>query len=74
MTYHIACHFPQETYPSFHYTSLVYLNDYGHDFQGGRFIFNDRDANRTVQPKTGESTAPSSPKPVSQPHRPAQNR
>ncbi|XP_043196114.1 2-oxoglutarate and iron-dependent oxygenase domain-containing protein 3-like [Amphibalanus amphitrite] len=50
-------HVDKETYPSFHYTSLVYLNDYGHDFQGGRFIFNDNDANRTVEPKTGRVSA-----------------
>jgi hypothetical protein len=44
----------QETYESFHYTSLLYLTDYGRDFQGGRFIFIDKDnTNRTVEPRKG---------------------
>ena len=44
----------QETYESFHYTSLLYLSDYGHDFHGGRFIFVDGDnTNRTVEPRKG---------------------
>ena len=32
-------HVDKETYQSFDYTSLLYLNDYGRDFEGGRFIF-----------------------------------
>jgi hypothetical protein len=44
----------QETYESFHYTSLLYLSDYGHDFHGGRFIFVDgENTNRTVEPRKG---------------------
>lgn len=49
----------QETYSSFHYTSLLYLNDYQREFQGGRFIFIDENKveNRTlhsiVEPKSG---------------------
>lgn len=49
----------QETYSSFHYTSLLYLNEYQRDFQGGRFIFVDEDKveNRTtlstIEPKKG---------------------
>ena len=34
-------HVDKETYPSFHYTSLLYLTDYGVDFKGGRFVFVD---------------------------------
>ncbi|GFG35427.1 hypothetical protein Cfor_05633 [Coptotermes formosanus] len=47
-------HVDKETYDSFHYTSLLYLTDYGHDFHGGRFIFVDGDnTNRTVEPRKG---------------------
>ena len=46
--------FCQETYGSFDYTSLLYLTDYGKDFTGGRFVFVDKDANRTVEPRVGE--------------------
>jgi hypothetical protein len=46
----------QETYESFHYTSLLYLSDYGRDFHGGRFVFIDGDnTNRTVEPRKGIS-------------------
>lgn len=31
----------QDTYESFHYTSLLYLNTYEKDYKGGRFIFID---------------------------------
>ena len=31
----------KETYPSFHYTSLIYLTDLGEDFEGGQFVFVD---------------------------------
>jgi hypothetical protein len=34
-------HIDKETYPSFHYTSLLYLTDHGDDFQGGEFVFVD---------------------------------
>ncbi|CAH0390548.1 unnamed protein product [Bemisia tabaci] len=34
-------HVDKETYKSFHYTSLLYLNNYGKDFTGGRFIFDE---------------------------------
>lgn len=47
----------QETYESFHYTSLVYLNDYGKDFKGGRFYFmqdlKSSTKNTTVEPRAG---------------------
>nr|CAD7428683.1 unnamed protein product [Timema monikensis] len=47
-------HVDKETYESFHYTSLLYLTDYGHDFQGGRFVFVDKDnSNKTVEPRKG---------------------
>lgn len=45
--------FFQETYESFHYTTLLYLNDYGRDFEGGRFIYIDKDKNCTVEPRKG---------------------
>ena len=31
-------HIDKETYPSFHYTSLLYLSDYKRDFTGGRLV------------------------------------
>ncbi|CAH1272986.1 OGFOD3 [Branchiostoma lanceolatum] len=46
-------HIDKETYGSFDYTSLLYLSDYGHDFTGGRFVFVDKEANSTVEPRTG---------------------
>ncbi|XP_015436277.1 PREDICTED: 2-oxoglutarate and iron-dependent oxygenase domain-containing protein 3-like [Dufourea novaeangliae] len=47
-------HVDKETYKSFHYTSLLYLNDFGRDFEGGRFIFMDKDhVNTTVEPRKG---------------------
>ncbi|XP_046389363.1 2-oxoglutarate and iron-dependent oxygenase domain-containing protein 3-like [Ischnura elegans] len=49
-------HVDKETYESFHYTGLVYLNDYNKHFTGGRFIYRDTyksPLNRTVEPKTG---------------------
>jgi len=52
-------HIDKETYPSFHYTSLLYLADYKEDFEGGRFVFIDEShrANRTVEPKEGRVSA-----------------
>lgn len=46
-------HVDKETYESFHYTSLLYLTNYGQDFQGGRFVFIDDNTNRTVEPRKG---------------------
>ncbi|XP_014601474.1 PREDICTED: 2-oxoglutarate and iron-dependent oxygenase domain-containing protein 3-like [Polistes canadensis] len=47
-------HVDKETYKHFHYTSLLYLNDYDRDFKGGRFIFiNDNNVNSTVEPRKG---------------------
>ncbi len=36
-------HVDKETYPAFHYTSLLYLTDHGVDFEGGEFVFVDGD-------------------------------
>ncbi|XP_049810913.1 2-oxoglutarate and iron-dependent oxygenase domain-containing protein 3-like [Schistocerca nitens] len=46
-------HVDKETYESFHYTSLLYLSDYGKDFTGGRFVFVDKEFNKTVEPRKG---------------------
>jgi len=47
-------HVDKETYGSFHYTSLLYLTDYGTDFTGGRFTFVDEGGyNTTVEPRLG---------------------
>ncbi|XP_070581243.1 2-oxoglutarate and iron-dependent oxygenase domain-containing protein 3-like [Ptychodera flava] len=46
-------HIDKVTYETFDYTSLVYLTDYGKDFNGGRFVFVDKEANWTVEPKLG---------------------
>lgn len=48
----LICMF-QETYKSFHYTTLLYLGDYGIDFKGGRFVFIDDKYNSTVEPRKG---------------------
>ena len=52
-------HIDKETYPSFHFTSLLYLSDYKRDFAGGRFIFIDEHAkaNRTIEPREGRVSA-----------------
>jgi len=52
-------HIDKETYPSFHYTSLLYLSDYKRDFTGGRFVFIDEHfkANRTIEPREGRVSA-----------------
>lgn len=51
----------QETYPSFHYTSLLYLTTYNQDFKGGRFIFVDGNeenrATSAIEPKKGRVSA-----------------
>lgn len=46
-------HVDKKTYGSFYYTSLLYLSDYSQNFTGGRFVFVDKAANHTVEPKTG---------------------
>lgn len=52
-------HIDKETYPSFHYTSLLYLSDFKRDFTGGRFVFIDEHfkANRTIEPREGRVSA-----------------
>ncbi|XP_037292383.1 2-oxoglutarate and iron-dependent oxygenase domain-containing protein 3 [Manduca sexta] len=44
-------HVDKETYSSFHFTTLLYLNDFGVDFEGGRFVFIDNAVNRTIEPR-----------------------
>ncbi|KAF7249076.1 2-oxoglutarate and iron-dependent oxygenase domain-containing protein 3 [Varanus komodoensis] len=46
-------HIDKVTYGSFDYTSLLYLSEYTEDFGGGRFVFMDEGANRTVEPRPG---------------------
>lgn len=46
-------HVDKVTYGSFDYTSLLYLSDYLEDFGGGRFVFMEEGANKTVEPRTG---------------------
>lgn len=47
-------HVDKETYEHFHYTSLLYLSDFSRDFEGGRFLFIDKDnVNSTVEPRKG---------------------
>lgn len=43
------------TYGSFDYTSLLYLSDYLEDFGGGRFVFMEEGANKTVEPRAGRT-------------------
>lgn len=54
-------HVDKETYESFHYTSLLYLNNFAKDFKGGRFLFTDGiEANKTItaiEPKIGRVSA-----------------
>jgi len=52
-------HIDKETYPSFHYTSLLYLADYKKDFTGGRFMFMDESSkvNKSIEPKEGRVSA-----------------
>lgn len=46
------------TYGSFDYTSLLYLSDYLDDFGGGRFVFMEEGANKTVEPRAGGTCRP----------------
>lgn len=48
-------HVDKDTYPTFHYTSLLYLTDMGEDFEGGEFVFIDahEKLNRTIEPRLG---------------------
>ncbi|XP_065181545.1 2-oxoglutarate and iron-dependent oxygenase domain-containing protein 3-like [Sycon ciliatum] len=46
-------HIDRTTYPSFYYTSLLYLATKQQDFDGGDFVFLDKSANHTVEPRAG---------------------
>ncbi|XP_033350688.1 2-oxoglutarate and iron-dependent oxygenase domain-containing protein 3-like [Bombus vosnesenskii] len=47
-------HVDKETYEFFHYTTLLYLSDFGRDFEGGRFMFVDKNNVKTViEPRKG---------------------
>ncbi|XP_054288337.1 2-oxoglutarate and iron-dependent oxygenase domain-containing protein 3-like isoform X1 [Macrosteles quadrilineatus] len=47
-------HVDKDTYDAFHYTSLLYLNNYQQDFKGGRFIFLEADNSTVVvEPRKG---------------------
>lgn len=47
-------HVDRVAYGSFDYTALVYLSDYGLQFQGGEFVFVDSPSKQyTVQPRKG---------------------
>eukprot|EP00049_Salpingoeca_infusionum_P017057 m.351641 g.351641 ORF g.351641 m.351641 type:complete len:325 (-) comp16299_c0_seq1:38-1012(-) len=51
-------HIDKVTYGTFEYTCLLYLTDYGVDFQGGRFVFEDKSyrggvVDTIVEPKLG---------------------
>ncbi|XP_061935631.1 2-oxoglutarate and iron-dependent oxygenase domain-containing protein 3 isoform X4 [Apis cerana] len=47
-------HIDKDTYKSFHYTTLLYLNDFGRDFEGGRFVFIDKNNVKTIiEPRKG---------------------
>lgn len=62
-------HVDKVTYGSFDYTSLLYLSDYLDDFGGGRFVFVEEGANRTVEPRAGR-TLPRRPRAARPPHAP----
>ncbi|XP_071859187.1 2-oxoglutarate and iron-dependent oxygenase domain-containing protein 3 isoform X1 [Bombus fervidus] len=46
-------HVDKETYEFFHYTGLLYLNDFGRDFEGGRFMFVDKNIKTVIEPRKG---------------------
>ncbi|KAF5272521.1 hypothetical protein FQR65_LT17363 [Abscondita terminalis] len=47
-------HVDKDVYESFHYTSLLYLSNFGKDFQGGRLIFLESPKNNvTLEPRKG---------------------
>lgn len=50
-------HIDKETYKSFHFTSLLYLNTYYQAFSGGRFVFADKAANYSIEPKKSRVSA-----------------
>lgn len=46
-------HIDKNVYPNFDVTGLVYCSDQGNDFDGGDFVFVDKDSVTRVQPKKG---------------------
>lgn len=46
-------HIDRVTYKTFFYTSLLYLSEYEKDFTGGRFMFVEKQANVSIEPKFG---------------------
>lgn len=46
-------HVDRLAYGSFVYSSLIYLSDYGVDFQGGEFVFVDKESSHTILPAKG---------------------
>ncbi|ELW68177.1 hypothetical protein TREES_T100007376, partial [Tupaia chinensis] len=50
-------HVDKVTYGSFDYTSLLYLSDYLQDFGGGRFVFVEAGANKTVEPRAAAAAS-----------------
>lgn len=50
-------HIDKKQYGTFAYTTLLYLNEQGRDFQGGNFAFLDENSNRnfTVRPRPGRA-------------------
>ena len=46
-------HVDKANIATYDYSALLYLNEFGTDFEGGEFEFVDDDANRMVQPRAG---------------------
>jgi len=47
-------HVDKEAYGTFVYTCLLYLSDFGVDFEGGEFVFDDKNGkNHTIHPTKG---------------------
>jgi len=43
----------KKQYGTFVYTALLYLSEFGEDFQGGEFVFIDKGKNQTIIPHPG---------------------
>lgn len=46
-------HVDKANIATYDYSALLYLNNFGTDFEGGEFEFIDNDANRIVEPRAG---------------------
>jgi len=46
-------HVDKEAYGTFIYTCLLYLSDFGTDFEGGQFVFDDKEGKHTIEPTKG---------------------